>query len=473
MLAMLTGIDASKINYYAELKNKIRELEIKNEQLREAKIIADEWYRMACADAEKIAMLYEESRVQAERLDRAIAALRSISQALTNTTQGVDDLLQSVVRTAAALFTAEYAVVTYGEGEQTKRVVYCTYGLPSGPVPALPPERLLHLIEAAGRERRPIMDVCRSHGTTVTLLCTPMMREESPVGNICLQRQNGAVFTETDLQIVQILANQAATAIENARLFEESRRLHAETVELYEMALRQKEEAERRTTELRQARYEISQMQKEQILSEERNRIARELHDNVAQILTSIGLNLELCRRQLSDDSPVAQRLASLKQLARNGIYEIRNTIFALSTVSALSAGLPRALSSLAREFEQITGLKATTRFIGNERKLPLAVETALYRVAQEALYNAFKHAEATQVHVEVGFSDSEITMQVTDNGIGITEVTIQRAQQGHTFGLRNMQSRVEELGGTLAIGRALPSGRGTRVTARLSVKDF
>jgi signal transduction histidine kinase len=251
--------------------------------------------------------------------------------------------------------------------------------------------------------------------------------------------------------------------------------MQAVTRRLYEMALQQKEEAERKTRELNQARQELSQMQKEQILTVERNRIARELHDNVAQILTSIGLNVEWCRQQVPGNSSLHQRLLWLKQLARNGIYEVRNAIFELSGVTILESGLVQALGNIAAEFERITGIEAGYSVEGTVRRLPTEAETALYRVAQEALYNIFKHAGANHVQLQIAFSQGEVSMEVTDDGVGIAETAIQRCRQGLTFGLKSMQGRMEDLGGTLEILNLDTDGRGTRIIARISdqeVKD-
>jgi len=437
LLAALTGINASKRSYYPELKKKIKELENKNAQL-----------------------------------DRAISSLESISRVLVNTTEGVDVLLQNVVQTVAELFETEYATITISEGADTQQMIYCAYGSPSGPMAAVPPSALQALIDAVIRQRQPVSDAPNGDINSATTLCVPMFRDKTLVGTICLRAREGGTFAKSDLSILQTLANQAAMAIENARLFEESRRLQAETKRLYEIALQQKEEAERKTRELEQARNELSQMQKEQILNQERNRIARELHDSVAQILTSIGLNLEWCRQQLTPDSPIYEKILYLKQLARNGIYEIRNTIFELSTINISEMGLVSALKGISQEFQRITGIEAKFAVKGEVRKLPLNVETAIYRVVQEALYNVFKHAQATRVDLELSFHPHHIEVQVTDNGVGIPEAVIQRSREGLTFGLKSMLDRVAELGGTLEIANLSDEGQGTRISACVPLRE-
>ncbi|HEX2922484.1 MAG TPA: GAF domain-containing protein, partial [Chloroflexota bacterium] len=311
-LAALTGINSSKLGYYRELKAKVHELEASNEQLREAKRVADDLYEQVRRNAEELSSLYERSLLQAKRLDRAIASLKSISQVLTTTTRGVEVLLQSVVRTAAELFDTEYAVMTVGVPGGAEQAAYCAYGLPSSAFPAIAPRRLLDLIDVAARERRPVTDPPGEHGDWPVTLCVPMFRDDLLVGNLCLQFREGRNIAESDLSILQTLASQAAVAVENARLFEESQRLQLSTRQLYEMAQEQKDRAEKRTQELTLARDELTLMQQEQLLNEERNRIARELHDSVAQILISIGLNLEWCRQQVGEESPAHEKLLSL-----------------------------------------------------------------------------------------------------------------------------------------------------------------
>lgn len=471
LLAALTGINASKISYYRELKEKIRELESSNAQLREAKYTADELYEQVRRNADELAQLYEKSQVQAERLDRAISSLKSISQVLTATTQGVEALLQAVVRTAAELFETEYAVMTLSGSDNAQQRFYCAYGSPSGPMAAVPPRSLCRLIDTVIEDQRPVFNVTRDNADSAVIVCVPMFREETLVGTICLQAREGCDFAESDISILQTLANQAAVAIENARLFEESQHLQAETKRLYEIALQQKSEAEKKTRELEQARNELGLAQKEQLLSEERNRIARELHDSVAQILTSIGLNLEWCRQQLAEDSPLYEKILCLKQLARNGIYEIRNTIYELSAINISELGLAPALVGISQEFQRITGIEADLTVVGEVRRLPLNGETALYRVAQEALYNVFKHAQATHVDLKLEFTSHELLLTITDNGIGIPEEAIKQSREGTTFGLKNMWERIEKLKGKLQITDL--NGSGTRVTAIIPMSDM
>lgn len=459
LLNLLTGIQASKRNYYAELKAKVKELEL-----------------------------------NAQRLERALASLKSISQALTTTTRGVDALLQALVKAIARLFDAEYAVIMVGDEigatravrcgcsselgfrcvwsdeVDTESVVRCVYERSPEPMSAVPPSGIRNLAKVVMRQSKPdIEDGSAVAGEGRATLCVPMFREEEVVGTICLQSRQGCDFLKSDVDILQTLANQAAVAIENAELFEESQRLRAQAERLYRIALEQKEEAERKSRELESARNRLDKVQREKILSEERNRIARELHDSVAQRLTSIGLNLEWCRQQLPQDSVVYERLLSLKRMARHGVYEIRQAIFELSEVDIRELGLITALQKSMAGFQKITGIEAHFEVQGDPRRLPLAMENALYRIAQEALYNVFKHAQATRVDLEVSFWPEKVSLSVTDNGVGIPEHVIDGCRDGLTFGLKNMVERAQELQGYLKVVNL--NGHGTRITATIPLR--
>lgn len=422
LLETLTGINASKKNYYPELKGKIKELERKHQQL-----------------------------------DLAISCLRRVSEILVCTTSGVGVLLQRVVKLVADLFEANYTVVTLTEksGDREEQMTYCAHGLPGGAMAAVLPSRLCALVRKARQHEQITVEDSVLDAVPMTTLCAPMLREDKFVGTLCLQACQAHVSGESDLAVVQILADEIAMAIENARLFEKSQRLQAE--------------AERKSCELEKTLEELTQMQEEQILNQERQRIAQELHDHVAQTLTSIGLNLEWCRKHLDEESPVFERITHLKQLSSNGIYEIRHAIFQMSSINIAEQGLAVALNRLLDQFRRITGIEAEIEIEQDGRIESLDVETALYRVAEEALYNVFKHAQASRVEVALEIGPVEIILQVTDNGIGIPQEAVELAQSGITFGIKGMLERMEKVGGSLEISNLEGDGKGSQITARVS----
>ncbi len=416
-------------------------------------------------------VLYARYRVQVQRLDRAVSSLECISHALTTTTEGVDVLLQTIAQTIAQVFDSSFVVVIIKSGYKQRRAVYHVDNEQGSNFQAellehapclneqtLSKPGLIH-INRLPPDHRP----CQRLGNVVSV---PMLRDGKPDGCICLQTQGGRDLDEYDAATLQTLANQAAVAIQNARLFEESLYLRAQTEELYRIAVQQKNEAERKQVELQAALDEIDSMEREQIISAERERIARELHDDVAQILVSIGLNLEWCRQQLPAESQVQERIALLKQLARNGLYEIRNAILGLSSINISEVGLTAALDKLVEDFEKISRIAATFQTEGASRPIPLGAGNALYYIAQEALYNVFKHAQAQRAAIKLLYESEAITLTVTDDGVGIGKGGEAQGHATVTFGIKNMLRRAEESGGSLLIGNG--ETKGTRITARI-----
>ncbi len=453
-LARLVGIQSSKLNYYSEFKQQLAELEYKNELLRQTKETTD--------------ALYEQSRQQAERLDRAIAALASISGTLTTTTEGVDVLLRKIMRTITNVFDTSMVLLISDGSEEEQRVL-------SQPMTAQLRDNLLErLADVTPKMAATFQPVQLNnvrgespHAPRRDFMCVPMRREGTLVGTICLRINRDRGLDAYDLAALQILANQAAVAIQNAQLFEESRRLQAKAEAMYHLALRKQEEAERKRQALAAAQAEISTMERQQIISAERERLARDLHDSVAQILTSIGINLEWCRQHLSPQSPMTERISLLKWLARNGLYEIRRAILEFSAVRVAEVGLATAIETLVGDFEKIAGISTSFELQGEVRRPDHQIEDALYHICQEALYNVFKHAQASHVWVTVTFTPTNLSLRVTDDGTGIDPgIVNQIGQNGATFGLTSMTQRTTELEGTLSINNA--NGSGTEVIAHI-----
>lgn len=416
-------------------------------------------------------VLEERYWLQVQRLDRTLSSLERISNALTTTTEGVPVLLQTITKTVAEVFDCRFVFLVIKSGHNELCALYPPRSGQSERAEAevveqgwcITEQTLLGCgpmnVTCMAREACP----CEHVGEVMTV---PMSRDGILEGSISLQTSEDRVLDEYDSSILQILANQATVAIQNARLFEESQYLRAQAEELYRVAVEQRHVAERKRRELEMAQDEIDSMEREQIISTERERIARELHDDVAQTLASIGLNLEWCRQRLPAESPVQERIGCLKELARNGLYEIRNAILGLSPTIIADLGLDGALEKLVSDFVHISRIPAEIEVEGAPRPSPNGAEKALYHICQEALYNVFKHAHAQRVQVRLTFEPDGTLLTVADDGIGIPEGRPGHQPSAVTFGLKNMKARAEELGGSLTLGRGDDSG--TRVTARI-----
>ncbi len=232
--------------------------------------------------------------------------------------------------------------------------------------------------------------------------------------------------------------------------------------------------------------------------SAERGRIAREIHDGIAQLVYMLSLNAETCQAQalrLAEASeedaelvtPLADRLGKLVTISKQALWETRNYMFSLKPLMSGATTLTQTLTNQIHEFESISDLPITIEIIGDEEQLPgekrreqhyAQVGTALFRVLQETLTNIYKHAEATQIAVKLQFQQEQIILEVRDNGRGFAQIdsmlegsttaSIQTTQpsiySGH--GITGMQARATELGGTFGI-RGIPAG-GTVVLIEL-----
>ena len=210
-------------------------------------------------------------------------------------------------------------------------------------------------------------------------------------------------------------------------------------------------------------RQQIQQEKKtaELAILEERNRMAREMHDTLAQAFTGISLQLEAARSSLDTKSEIVlERLLQAKNLAKEGIIEARRSVRALRP-EALEFGLVTALEQTLAKLLLGTNIKARTVFeLGTKTLIP-AIEVELFRIAQEAITNAIRHAQAQEIELQLIYeSDIDtIYLQIKDNGIGFNPEQL----QGKGFGLLGIQERCDRLNAHFDIRSEI--GRGTEIT--------
>lgn len=228
-----------------------------------------------------------------------------------------------------------------------------------------------------------------------------------------------------------------------------------------QMALALRRRAEQARSREREMRTLYEQAQELASL-QERQRLARELHDSVSQVLYSIGLGAHTARGALEDDPE--QALASIDYvlaLSEAGLAEMRALIFELRPESMELEGLVAALSRQVAVLR--TRYKLTVNAdLGEEPHLSLEMKQALYRIAQEALHNIVKHARASIVELRLTGMVSEIMLEVRDNGKGFDTSAL---FPGH-LGLRSIRERATKMGGTLTI-ESVP-GQGTYMSIRV-----
>jgi len=196
---------------------------------------------------------------------------------------------------------------------------------------------------------------------------------------------------------------------------------------------------------------------------EERARIARELHDSTAQTLTAVVLQLSAAVRDTADPS-MAERLAEVKTMAGAALEEVRNMSHRMHPRVLDDLGLEAALEWLARGARESAGVMVTVDTVGETADLPPTAAPVLYRVAQEALGNALRHAAPTSVGITLRVDASSATLEVVDDGRGFDVVEAEARRPG--MGLFSMRERVSLVDGHLDVSSA--PGAGTRVLATI-----
>ncbi|PKB64165.1 MAG: hypothetical protein BZY80_03615 [SAR202 cluster bacterium Io17-Chloro-G2] len=195
---------------------------------------------------------------------------------------------------------------------------------------------------------------------------------------------------------------------------------------------------------------------------EERSRIAREIHDGVAQSLYMLNVSLETCVELAAQGrQELQERLQSLVGISRQALLETRHYIFDLKPLLEGDRSIGQALQNQLQEFRAVTSIQGEFTTSGEESPLPAAAGAALFRVVQEGLANVYRHSQASRVDVTLAFEDGLVRLEIRDDGIGFSRPDVIQGR-----GLTNMTQRAEELGGRLAIESTI--GQGTRLNVTI-----
>jgi two-component system NarL family sensor kinase len=251
----------------------------------------------------------------------------------------------------------------------------------------------------------------------------PLSFQGKPLGIMNITAPSMRRLTADELRLLGTIGLQVGVAIERARLAEE-------------MAARAR--------------------------SEERTRLAREIHDTMAQDLTALALQIETALRSVGrDPDRVRERLEKALTTARTSLGEVRRSVTSLRATALAGKPLPQAIASFVREFTSETGIRVTLD-IDDVCELPPGAETELYRIAQQALTNVRQHAQAREAHVTLRCGRRSIALTIADDGIGFD---LRKAARDR-HGIRGMRERARLAGGTLRIRSA--RGAGTEIVARV-----
>jgi PAS domain S-box-containing protein len=267
--------------------------------------------------------------------------------------------------------------------------------------------------------------------TRYTEVAVPISTKSGVLGVLDIRGAAESGLDESDIFTLQTIADQVAVAIENARLFEAGQQL---------------------------------------AVSEERNRLARELHDSVTQELFSMTM-IAGALPALMEKKPesASERVQRLNELARGALAEMRALLFALRPAALAEEGLAAAITKHAAAVESREGI-SVHQHIDGEGRLPQPCEEALYRVFQEALNNVVKHAHADNVWVNLTIGSNETSLVIRDDGVGLDPDATGAPFQ--TMGLSSMRERVQGLGGTFDIKSSPDSGTAVLVTIPVGCDD-
>ncbi|WP_430868646.1 sensor histidine kinase [Demequina aurantiaca] len=240
----------------------------------------------------------------------------------------------------------------------------------------------------------------------------------------------------------------------------------------YESLSREATERERLLAQLTAAQGQLAATEREAGVLSERSRLAREIHDTLAQGLSSIQMLLHAAERA-DPDGPGVEHIRLARETAAASLADARSFIRELTPPDLDAHGLDDVLRRFARDQWMRGGLEVTVSS-ADTSGLPMPVQTALLRIVQGAMANVMQHARAKEARIELVEDADTLTLTVIDDGIGFDVAaavpTSPGSGQGAAFGLRATQERVEQLGGTFAVESGI--GRGTSVTVTLDLRD-
>lgn len=361
--------------------------------------------------------------------DQLLKSLNDVAAAVSSTLS-VDEVLRTIVERAKRVTNTDKAVLLL-TSEHGESLDFETLNV-RGAIAEHPEDwwspRLQSIASEVLHNGRTYLDHDQRQGAW--MLCAPIKIHERPIGLLCAINDESRPFTEYETEYLAILSSFAASAVINARLAEQNRYV---------------------------------------LLASERDRIAREMHDGIAQSLFSISLGLEVCKKQTlrGEHGNIAERLEELQDELNSSMMELRRVIYDLRPAKLKELGLTEAVEHWLKEATNGRDIEGRLVVTGEQRLLSGASEACLYRVAKEATSNIIKHARARSFEVDIDYRPFAVVLTVTDDGAGfdVDEARDESVYIG-SVGLHSIAERVRAEGGELQISSQ--SGRGTTVKVEL-----
>jgi signal transduction histidine kinase len=227
--------------------------------------------------------------------------------------------------------------------------------------------------------------------------------------------------------------------------------------------IKQSADRQRLIDELTRSRADLMRVEREAGRLTERQRLARDIHDTLAQHFTSIIMHLSAAK--YSNPKSVQSEVQQAEESAREGLDEIRRIVWDMQPEQIEKASLVEAVEELAARWSAENSVLVKMKVTGTPRSLPSSAETALLRISQESLHNITKHAQAKNVNITFSFMEDIFVMDIADDGVGFD---LSKASSG--FGLKTMRDRIEELSGIFTMESE--QGRGTAIAVSLPISE-
>lgn len=439
---------------------KVRQLEVQHPWLPKDRESKPNSVPLAAAAAAKAPGL-----AQAIDIDALLRSTRLLSQEIR-----LERLLQQMMFLLAQDAGAGRAVLLLQEnGELYVEAVLKSEGderktevLQALPLPAAPflPRNVVEFV--AGTRRTVVLDNAAEEEMfcddpyirderPASLLCLPIVHQNKLVGILYLEnRRTTGCFHPARVEVLHLLSGQVAISIENARLYRRLEELNA-TLE---------EKVKERTDELARVHRETANALVEQSKLEERNRIAREIHDTIGHTLTGVLMQIEAGKRLLGrDDRRAEEKMQAALEQIRRGLEEVRRSVHLLREDEAEDD--TAALIGLLQAIMQNTGVEIRYQ-LSPALKLSPAQRHVVYRALQEGITNGIRHGHSRSFAFRLTVEGKELRFLLQDYGRGAEKIRF-------GFGLSSMRERVEELGGTLAVEARPGEGLTIELTIPLS----
>ena len=383
------------------------------------------------------ARLYEQAQRLAEQVQRRaeqLAVLNAIARAATASLDQAHSLTQ-VTNQIRAGFGYPQVDLFLADEERNELRLVAADGIYPGSLVDYRQHVSLGLLGRAARSGAILcIDDVRANADFMTLaergatraaLVVPISANGRLLGVLNIESPQLGAFTQEDSHILATVADMLAGALEYTRLYRKAQSV---------------------------------------AVLEERNRLARDLHDSVTQQLFSMTLTAQAARAQLErNPQRAAAQLERLQETATAALAEMRALIFQLRPPALRDQGLVAALQQHAQLLSRREGIAIGLSVVGDER-LAGGIEQPLYRIVQEALNNVFKHANARSIQVTLEFANDHISVRVADDGQGFDPL-ITPTDDGRHLGVLGMRERAAEIGGTLELHSSVGSGTEVLVT--------